>query len=108
MYCNAPPNFELSSGNRLILFDCSSAVSRLGNRAKNSGTTSSLLYEKSVEAMANLRTSDKMAEKIAISYDAFSNNVRAYHEISERAYLNARDKVLPSVMPENFQAEPGR
>jgi TRAP-type mannitol/chloroaromatic compound transport system substrate-binding protein len=68
----------------------------------------SLLYEKSVEAMANLRTSDKMAEKIAISYDAFSNNVRAYHEISERAYLNARDKVLPSVMPENFQAEPGR
>ena len=62
----------------------------------------SLLYEKSVEAMANLRTSDKMAEKIAISYDAFSNNVRAYHEISERAYLNARDKVLPSVMPENF------
>jgi len=68
----------------------------------------SLLYEKSVEAMANLRTSDEMAEKIAISYDAFSNNVRAYHEISERAYLNARDKVLPSVMPENFQAEPGR
>jgi len=62
----------------------------------------SLLYEKSVEAMANLRTSDEMAEKIAISYDAFSNNVRAYHEISERAYLNARDKVLPSVMPENF------
>ena len=68
----------------------------------------SLLYEKSVEAMANLRTSDEMAEKIAISYDAFSNNVRAYHEISERAYLNARDKVLPSVMPENYQAEPGR
>ncbi|MDG1012090.1 MAG: TRAP transporter substrate-binding protein DctP [Luminiphilus sp.] len=68
----------------------------------------SLLYEKSVEAMANLRASDEMAEKIAISYDAFSNNVRAYHEISERAYLNARDKVLPSVMPENFQAEPGR
>ncbi|MDA9848832.1 TRAP transporter substrate-binding protein DctP [Luminiphilus sp.] len=62
----------------------------------------SLLYEKSVEAMANLRASDEMAEKIAISYDAFSNNVRAYHEISERAYLNARDKVLPSVMPENF------
>ena len=68
----------------------------------------SLLYEKSVEAIANLRASDEMAEKIAISYDAFSNNVRAYHEISERAYLNARDKVLPSVMPENFQAEPGR
>jgi len=24
--------------------------------------------------------------------------VRAYHEISERAYLNARDKVLPPVL----------
>jgi TRAP-type mannitol/chloroaromatic compound transport system substrate-binding protein len=68
----------------------------------------SLLYEKSLEAMTRLRTSDVMAEKIAVSYDAFSTNVRAYHEISERAYLNARDKVLPPVMPEIFQAEPGR
>ena len=67
-----------------------------------------LLYEKSVEAMMNLRTSDAMAEKIAVSYDAFSKNVRAYHEISERAYLNARDKVLPPVMQEAFQTEPGR
>ena len=68
----------------------------------------SLLYEKSLEAMTRLRTSDVMAEKIAVSYDAFYTNVRAYHEISERAYLNARDKVLPPVMPEIFQAEPGR
>lgn len=68
----------------------------------------SLLYEKSLEAMTRLRISDVMAEKIAVSYDAFSTNVRAYHEISERAYLNARDKVLPPVMPEIFQAEPGR
>ena len=67
-----------------------------------------LLYEKSVEAMMNLRTSDAMAEKIAVSYDAFSKNVRAYHEISERAYLNARDKVLPPVMQEASQTEPGR
>ncbi|MBT3458603.1 MAG: TRAP transporter substrate-binding protein DctP [Halieaceae bacterium] len=67
-----------------------------------------LLYEKSVEAMMNLRTSDAMAEKIAVSYDAFSKNVRAYHEISERAYLNARDKVLPPVMQDAFQTEPGR
>jgi TRAP-type mannitol/chloroaromatic compound transport system substrate-binding protein len=68
----------------------------------------SLLYEKSLDAMATLRASDFMAEKIAVSYDAFSKNVRAYHEISERAYLNARDKVLPRVMPEVDQAEPGR
>ena len=67
-----------------------------------------LLYEKSVEAMMNLLTSDAMAEKIAVSYDAFSKNVRAYHEISERAYLNARDKVLPPVMQEASQTEPGR
>ena len=58
--------------------------------------------------MATLRASDFMAEKIAVSYDEFSKNVRAYHEISERAYLNARDKVLPRVMPEVDQAEPGR
>lgn len=68
----------------------------------------SLLYEKSLEAMATLRASDTMAEKIAVSYDIFSKNVRAYHEISERAYLNARDKVLPPVMSGVFQAEPGR
>ena len=67
-----------------------------------------LLYEKSVEAMMNLRTSDAMAEEIAVSYEAFSKNVRAYHEISERAYLNARDKVLPPVMQEASQIEPGR
>ena len=68
----------------------------------------SLLYEKSLEAMATLRASDTMAEKIAVSYDIYSKNVRAYHEISERAYLNARDKVLPPVMSGVFQAEPGR
>ncbi|MGB0763560.1 MAG: TRAP transporter substrate-binding protein, partial [Luminiphilus sp.] len=59
-----------------------------------------LLYEKSLVAMAKLRAADPRAEKIARSYDAFATNVRAYHEISERAYLNARDKVLPPVMPE--------
>jgi len=58
-----------------------------------------LLYEKSLVAMSALRGSDPMAEKIATSYDAFANSVRAYHEISERAYLNARDRVLPPVMP---------
>ena len=59
-----------------------------------------LLYEKSLVAMAKLRSADPRAEKIAQSYDAFATSVRAYHEISERAYLNARDKVLPPVMPE--------
>jgi TRAP-type mannitol/chloroaromatic compound transport system substrate-binding protein len=40
---------------------------------------------------------DPMAQKIARSYQAFAKDVRAYHEISERAFLNARDKVLPPV-----------
>ena len=62
-----------------------------------------LLYEKSVAAMAALRANDPMAEKIARSYNSFADSVRAYHEISERAYLNARDKVLPPVMPETAQ-----
>lgn len=57
------------------------------------------LYEKSVDAMAQLVADDPMAARIAESYDQFARDVRAYHEISERAYLNARDKVLPPLDP---------
>ncbi len=61
-----------------------------------------LLHDKSVDAMDALVASDPMAAKIEKSYSAFARDVRAYHEISERAYLNARDKVLPPVLqPEN-------
>lgn len=57
-----------------------------------------LLYEKSVEAMARLTADDPMAAKIEASYSAFAEDVRAYHDISERSYLNARDKVLPKAL----------
>jgi TRAP-type mannitol/chloroaromatic compound transport system substrate-binding protein len=56
-----------------------------------------LLYDKSLLALELLIESDPMAQKIADSYEAFAQDVRAYHEISERAFLNARDKVLPPV-----------
>jgi TRAP-type mannitol/chloroaromatic compound transport system substrate-binding protein len=55
------------------------------------------LYEQSQIAMQALVDSDPMAKKIAASYFAFAEKVRAYHEISERAYLNGRDRVLPAV-----------
>ena len=58
----------------------------------------SLLYEKSVLAMADLVEQDPMAAEIEASYRAFLDNVRAYHEISERAYLNARSAVMPATL----------
>lgn len=48
-------------------------------------------------AMQALVDSDPMAKKIAASYFAFADKVRTYHEISERAYLNGRDRLLPPV-----------
>jgi len=56
-----------------------------------------VLYDNSLVALDALVENDPMAQKIAKSYKAFSEDVRAYHEISERAFLNARDKVLPPV-----------
>jgi TRAP-type mannitol/chloroaromatic compound transport system substrate-binding protein len=55
------------------------------------------LYENSQVAIRALVEADPMAEKIAASYFDFADKVRAYHEISERAYLNARDRLLPPV-----------
>lgn len=57
-----------------------------------------LLYDKAQDAMASLVESDPMSAEINASYAQFAEDVRAYHEISERAYLNARDKVLPPVI----------
>jgi TRAP-type mannitol/chloroaromatic compound transport system substrate-binding protein len=56
-----------------------------------------VLYDNSLVALDALVENDPMAQKIAKSYKAFAEDVRAYHEISERAFLNARDKVLPPV-----------
>ena len=56
-----------------------------------------LLYKNATQALARLVASDPMAAKINVSYSSFAENVRVYHEISERAYLNARHKVLPPI-----------
>ena len=56
-----------------------------------------VLYESSQVAIQSLVESDPMARKIADSYFDFAERVRTYHEISERAYLNGRDRLLPPV-----------
>ena len=55
------------------------------------------LYENSQVAIQALIDADPMAKKIAASYFAFAEKVTAYHEISERAYLNGRARLLPPV-----------
>ena len=55
------------------------------------------LYESSQVAIEALVNADPMAKKIAASYFAFAEKVRTYHEISERAYLNGRNRLLPPV-----------
>ena len=55
------------------------------------------LYEQSQVAIQALVDADPMAKKIAASYFSFADKARTYHEISERAYLNGRDRLLPSV-----------
>ncbi len=56
-----------------------------------------VLHSNSVVALEQLKAGDPMAQKIAASYEEFLGGVRRYHEISERAYLNARDRVLPPI-----------
>jgi len=55
------------------------------------------LYEQSQIAIQALVDADPKAKKIAASYFVFAEKVRNYHEISERAYLNGRDRLLPPV-----------
>jgi TRAP-type mannitol/chloroaromatic compound transport system substrate-binding protein len=52
------------------------------------------LGRESERAMQNLVDKDPMAAKIHASYKTFYDGIRAYHHISEQAYINARDKVL--------------
>jgi len=56
-----------------------------------------VLYANAVTALDALRQSEPMAAKIGNSYEEFLIGVRNYHEISERAYVNVRDRVLPPV-----------
>jgi len=56
-----------------------------------------ILHRNAVIALDKLKEGDPMAAKISASYEDFLDGVRTYHEISERAYLNARDRVLPPI-----------
>ena len=47
----------------------------------------------SEEVIGELVAKDPMAKKIYDSFSAFYGDVRAYHQISERAYINAREAV---------------
>lgn len=53
------------------------------------------LAKASEEVLAELVAQDSMAAKINQSYTSFYKNVRAYHQISERAYINARELTGP-------------
>ena len=52
------------------------------------------LWEGSQVAMENLVADDPMAAKVYASFQSFYDGVRAYHHISEQAYINARDRVM--------------
>jgi len=76
---------------QILLRDFSTAVLPLPNDIMDA------LYEQSQIAIQTLVDSEPMDKRIAESYFAFAEKVRTYHEISERAYLNARDRLLPPV-----------
>ncbi|MEM1141770.1 MAG: TRAP transporter substrate-binding protein DctP [Pseudomonadota bacterium] len=59
------------------------------------------LYEGSERAMANLIATDATAAKVHASFSEFLENVRAYHEISEQAYIDARRDVMGAVITQD-------
>jgi len=54
------------------------------------------LWRSSEVAMQKLVDTDRMAAKVYASYKKFYDSVRAYHHISEQAYINARDQAMDS------------
>ena len=54
------------------------------------------LWRSSEVVMQELIAKDPMAARVYASYKEFQDGVRAYHHISEQAYINARDMVLDS------------
>jgi TRAP-type mannitol/chloroaromatic compound transport system substrate-binding protein len=58
------------------------------------------LYRASEKVMQQLVADDPMAAKVYASYRKFYDGVRAYHHISEQAYINARDVVMDAPEPD--------
>jgi len=54
------------------------------------------LWRGSQQVMQQLVTEDPLAARVYASFKTFYDGARAYHHISEQAYINARDKVLDS------------
>ena len=52
------------------------------------------LYRGSEKTMRELVAADPMAARVYESYKSFYDGARAYHHISEQAYINARDVVI--------------
>jgi TRAP-type mannitol/chloroaromatic compound transport system substrate-binding protein len=52
------------------------------------------LYKASQDVMQELIGQDPMAARVYESYQLFYDGVRAYHHISEQAYINARDLAI--------------
>jgi TRAP-type mannitol/chloroaromatic compound transport system substrate-binding protein len=58
------------------------------------------LYLGSEKVMAKLIAEDAMAAKVNASFQAFLTDVRAYHEISEQSYINARRDLMGPLIKE--------
>ena len=58
------------------------------------------LYRANEKVMQQLIADDPMAAKVYASYRKFYDGVRAYHHISEQAYINARDVVMDAPGPD--------
>ena len=52
------------------------------------------LQEISAEVVADIPGDDELAQRIYKSYMDYRKGVLSYHEISERAYINARAAAL--------------
>ncbi|MEM6580745.1 MAG: TRAP transporter substrate-binding protein [Pseudomonadota bacterium] len=52
------------------------------------------LYESTQIVLEDLVAGDPMAAKVYESYQQFYDSVRQYHQISEQAFINARDEVI--------------
>lgn len=51
----------------------------------------SALKKASIETLDEVAAADPMSQKVYDSFKDFSKKVRAWHEVSERAYINARE-----------------
>jgi len=58
------------------------------------------LYKASQDVMRELIGQDPMAARVYESYQSFYDGVRAYHHISEQAYINARDVIIDEAASE--------